>query len=433
MTTGALPRRAFVSLAMRVVAALLPATRRLRIGGSSEDDGNLLQRWIDGTAAGGELVIPPRATPYRITRPLRLDRPMTLRASGVSIRQVVVGQPGVLVTARGVRIHGLTMHGPGARSRDDHAAGVLCRGAATRRLDGIVLTDLLIHDFSHGIRVSMVDDLLVRDSRIERMAYAGIMLESVRRSTIARNRIIGVVGAPNAYGIAVSRRGGRLAQHPRSAQVEVLDNVIDDVPHWAGLDTHGGIDIAFRRNRVSNVRIGIELGPSEALAPIRCRALNNDVRCGRARPQVGVEITGLPGVPAIDCAIIENTIDGFGTQGSPFGAAVRVQHADRPSVRGNRVSRSLQSAIALFGRVRGARVDDNQIDGIDASGGPFIAAIKIPGGSVTGTIVGNRIEAGLAAGIRAHAPQAVHVARNTIRTTGRSYHPNRAAFTAPVP
>ena len=50
----------------------------------------------------------------------------------------------------------------------------------------------------------------------------------------------------NAYGIAVSAYGGE----PRSSDVTVTGNTVEDVPTWHGLDTHGGLRIAFTNNTV---------------------------------------------------------------------------------------------------------------------------------------------------------------------------------------
>ncbi len=68
--------------------------------------------------------------------------------------------------------------------------------------------------------------------------------------TISSNTVqrIGVqlANGDNAYGIAVSAYGGE----PRSSDVTVTGNTVEDVPTWHGLDTHGGLRIAFTNNTV---------------------------------------------------------------------------------------------------------------------------------------------------------------------------------------
>jgi Right handed beta helix region len=186
--------------------------------------------------------------------------------------------------------------------------------------------------------------------------------------------------------------------------------------------------VEIRDNTISNVRIGIMMTYSDGFAPQRCHAHHNFMRAGTAQPQTGAEIVGLSGQKAEDCSIEFNSIDGFGTTGGIDGGSVRVQYALRPRVVSNRITNSLQSALVLFGSVEDAEVTGNTILGIDSRVGAYIAAIKVPDGTVTGRITDNHIEAGIAAGIRVHAKQRILVDRNFIATTGRRYHPDLSYF-----
>jgi parallel beta-helix repeat protein len=373
---------------------------------------------------------------YAITRPLIVDVPgIALEGSGVEIHQQAPDQAGIIVTAPGVRINNLTLtrrESPITTvEHRDSAPGVQWIGKPGAYLSDLSLNDVTLGGWSYGLLARYCERANVTNNTIEDVSYAGIMFESSRNSQISGNQIRRVLGKPNSYGIAITRRVGPIAEHPISHGFRVFDNRISDVPFWEGLDTHGGTDIEFYRNVLTNVRIGIMMTSSEGYPPLRCSAYHNSVAAGTASAQTGAEIVGLPRTLAQDCAIENNLIVGFGTQGSDFGASVRVQWAIRPRVASNSIQNSLQSAVAIFGTIEGLDVEDNFITGIDASGGPFIAAIKIPSGLVSGRIVGNRIDAGIAAGIRTLSPQRVIVDRNEITTTGRRYHPNIEAFQTP--
>jgi parallel beta-helix repeat protein len=379
------------------------------------------------------ITLDPNSRGYAIARPLILDVPgVTLEGSGVEIHQLAPDQPGLIVTAPGVNINNLrvTRQKPSLPTVEDtvSAPGVQWIGKPGSYLSDLSLNDVTLEGWSYGLLARYCERASVTNNTIEDISYAGIIFESSRNSRISGNQIRRVTGKPNSYGIAITRGVGPTAQHPNSHGFQVFDNKISDVPYWEGLDTHGGIDIEFYRNVLTNVRIGIMMTSSEGLAPKRCRAYDNAVIAGTASPQTGAEIVGLPTDPAEDCDIENNLIVGFGTQGSDAGASVRVQWAVRPRVASNCIRNSRQSALALFGTIDAVEVEDNFIAGIDASGGPFIAAIKIPNGSVSGRIVRNYIEAGVAAGIRAYSPQSVVVDQNDIRTTGRRYHPNIGTF-----
>jgi parallel beta-helix repeat protein len=385
---------------------------------------------------GATLTLDPDSGGYTITRPVILDVPgITLDGSGAEIHQDAPDSPGLIVTAPGVTIQNLTVarrQSPIAMFDDQTArAGIRWIGKPDAYLSDLSLNSVALKGWSYGLLARYCERANVTNNTIEDISYAGIMFESSRNSRVSGNQIRRVLGKPNSYGIAITRGAGPIGEHPISHGFRVFDNKISDVSHWEGLDTHAGIDIEFFRNVLTNVRIGIMITSSEGHAPKRCHAYDNIITAGTAAQQTGAEIVGLPTSRAEDCVIENNLIDGFGTQGSDAGAAVRVQWAIRPRVASNRIQNSLQSALALFGTIDGLDVEDNSITGIDATGGPFIAAIKIPSGSVSGRIVRNHIEAGIAAGIRTFSPQPVLVDQNDIRTTGRPYHPNIGAFRTP--
>lgn len=388
-----------------------------------------LQALLNAAEPGTTLSLPYALRTLEIDRPLLLEVPaLTIDGGGAEIRQISPDASGLIVTAPGVTIRNLTLTGPGVTAVQGRAVGIEWTGKRSAYLTGPTLADSVVRRWTKAIEGRFCDQAVIRRCTISDVDYAAIIFESSRNSEVSGNLIERVLGRPNAYGIAITRGSGGLLEHPPSSSFRVFDNTISNVPYWEALDTHGGVDIQFYRNNIIDARIGIMMTVSDNLAPKRCRAYENTIRIGKASPQTGVEIVGIPSASAEDCTIENNLIDGFGTQGSDAGAAVRVQWATRPKIVSNTINNSKQSAIAVFGTVRDLDIRANFISGIDASAGPFIAAIKIPSGDVTGQIVENRIEAGIAAGIRTYAPQPLLVRGNEIETTGRKYHPDVSSF-----
>jgi parallel beta-helix repeat protein len=391
-----------------------------------DDNTLLLQQLLDSARPGSTVRLP--GTSFRISRTLWVRvGPLRIEGHGAEITQSSLGEGGLAIRATDVTVRDLTLKGPSVSSG---GIGVECVGRTDSFLDGVQLANVTLRHWAYAIRARFCESATVVGNTISDVSYAGIMFESSRNCSIGRNTIRRITGRPNAYGIAVTRASGSVTEHPLSTGFVVFDNRISDVPYWEAVDTHGGRDIEIRDNDISNVRIGIMITYSDEFAPQRCRAHHNIVRAGSASPQTGAEIVGLPTQQAEDCAIESNSIDGFGTTGGVDGGSVRVQYATRPRVVANRITNSLQSALVLFGEVVEADVSHNTILGIDARAGAFIAAIKVPHGRVTGRIVDNHIEAGIAAGIRVQAKQRILVENNYIETTGRPYHPDLSYFVA---
>jgi hypothetical protein len=421
-------RREMLKRALLFGAASLTArsdfARPVVSAGKPDPDTLFLQKLLDSAKPGGTVSVP--ASTYQITQSLRVDVPrVRIDGQGAEIRQLTRDQSGLIINAPGVSVANLALTGSGALSIGH---GVGCFGRPDAYLAGLELTRVKMQGWAYGLLARFCESVSVLDNTITDVSYAAVMFESSRNSRVGSNTIRRVTGRPNAYGIAVSRKTGPLADYPLSSGFEIFSNRISDVPYWEGIDTHGGQDIEIHDNEIINARIGLMMTYSEGFAPRRCRAHHNVVRAGTASPQTGAEIVGLPSQHAEDCAIEYNSIDGFGTTGSVNGGSVRVQYADRPKVVWNRITNSLQSALVLFGDVQDADVSDNTIIGIDARVGAYIAAIKVPGGTVTGRIANNHIDAGIAAGIRAYAPQRILVEQNDITTTGLHYHPSLSYF-----
>jgi hypothetical protein len=133
--------------------------------------------------------------------------------------------------------------------------GIYALGTSGAPLTGLVIRNCTIHGFQKsGMWIKYVAAPVISYNDVHDCVYTGITLLSATGGTISWNAVsrIGYSCAntelpenTDAYGIVCEDQGA-----PRCSDVVVSDNVVEDVPWWHGLDTHGGLRISFLRNTV---------------------------------------------------------------------------------------------------------------------------------------------------------------------------------------
>jgi len=238
--------------------------------------GSTLQGRITAAAAGATLNL----TGCTYTAGATVSKPVTILGGTINPAR---GTPGLLVTASGVTIDGLRVVGTQATTYDKDEAGIRVEGTVTSPIRGLVVRNCEIGNLGYGgVHVRHAVDFVLESNRIHDGVYAGIMVVSSRGGRITGNSVqrIGLVGAEangdNAYGIALSRDGGDLAAAPRSADIVVSDNTVEDVPTWHAFDTHSGERITWTGNTSRRSRSGIFITGSTSPSGM-VRSLDNDV------------------------------------------------------------------------------------------------------------------------------------------------------------
>jgi hypothetical protein len=175
------------------------------------------------------------------------------------------------------------------------------------------------------------------------------------------------VGTGNAYGITLSRAyGGGLEEHPRSADVEVRSNTIVDVPHWEGLDTHGGQRIVFAENVIRRVLYPIvvrgaadESGGRALFAPLDVSIRRNDIdsevddgsMAGQAINFIGANAgNGLLGssTELATGSIEANVIRGYGLQSNGEYSAIKVSDTSGMRIADNTIVEPSPTGIQVY-------------------------------------------------------------------------------------
>ena len=163
--------------------------------------------------------------------------------------------------------------------------------SATSNVSQITLSDDTISGFDgKGIDANFVDGFTFSFNAISNIWNAGISGTSVKNGHISGNHVFNVVGTPNSYGIILSRAYGSLAVYPRSSDIEVSGNTIEDVRNWDGINTHAGQRLKILNNVVRRSRNAIFVagmanasGGADVLAPLDVTVSGNAPRKRRVR------------------------------------------------------------------------------------------------------------------------------------------------------
>lgn len=226
-------------------------------------------------AAGGVLVVaaPPPGAHVRVTAPITIPSNTVLVIEG-DVRQhtsgaslfVGAGVTNSRILGRGGRLSGFS-------TVQNHANdnGVIALTAPVDvRIDGLHLPQCE----NYGISLTDAVRTKVRRLLIENFGYAAIIgLADVGNQGCQDVDVYDCVirnctaPASSCYGIAFG--GASAAVNMDHRAIRVYRNLVDGVPLWNGLDTHGGRDQWWVGNIVRNVRRGIEaiIGFTNASTP----------------------------------------------------------------------------------------------------------------------------------------------------------------------
>lgn len=342
---------------------------------------------VDANNERGAIVYVP-AGKYLVSSQIVVNKPLTLLIdAGATIVSSVIGAATFRITSSNVHVRGLgrgaALRGP--RVSDLYVAaeyGVFFDGSGGA-LGNVSASDIDVSGFSSaGVYMLSCQDFFIEKVYAQNIGYIALCAQSCQRGRINANRVQSVKSsngpgsatAPvntqtNAYGITAT--WGPLP----SSDVFIYDNVIDDVPTWSGIDTHGGTRISIFNNHCTNVRQGVTVTTNGAgVNPQDVSVFNNRlsaVAVGTAIPGgasaiggVGVSVWGT-GVSsyAVNCSVAGNTVRGFGgSNAAQSHGAIDIDAALGVHVDGNNVASSRLAAYRfgdyVFGSVHGGVVTD---------------------------------------------------------------------------
>lgn len=143
---------------------------------------------------------------------------------------------------------------------------ILAINASNVTIDGIEISGVgNTNGFCYGIGPYAANGLVIKNSYIHDVAYAGIGILNTNGGTIQNNHIARIgygndqASGTNAYGIFFSDDNG--GSNP-TRNMLCDSNLIEDVPSWQGINTHNGQSLTWTNNIVRRCRRAYWMYPS---------------------------------------------------------------------------------------------------------------------------------------------------------------------------
>lgn len=284
--------------------------------------GNKDSAWIQNavnSVPDNTLLTFPRDMTFTLDVPVNINRAIDIQGGNFNASAVAFN-----ITSSNVSLDRMTFTGPGIDAvYISKSATINVKGTAAAYLENVHINGCKITGIRDtGIQLEFVKDFTVTRNKIKTFKYAGIMLLSAEDGEASYNIVSDAyqpANLTNSYGIAVSDLINTVAN--RSRNVTVMFNQISNIPLWEGLDTHGGDNIVFAFNTVTECKNGIVItvgNNDRVTAPINCRVLANKVSAPeltKTTTTTGVALGGSnPGNPNhplyTDAIVTMNTLGG---------------------------------------------------------------------------------------------------------------------------
>ena len=167
----------------------------------------------------------------------------------------------------------------------------------------------------HGVWLEWCEDVKVRDCQITDFQYGAVMLISVTRGEVSGCIIRNALQEGtlvNSYGIAATDLVN--TTEGRSKDILITRNIIDNIPKWEGIDTHGGERITITDNIITRCRYGVAAvggNSSRVTAPKDVVVSGNTIdSLGIESPTSGIKLYGITDGPQASAVVGPNTIRG---------------------------------------------------------------------------------------------------------------------------
>ncbi|WP_181884507.1 right-handed parallel beta-helix repeat-containing protein [Neobacillus piezotolerans] len=348
--------------------------------------------------AGKVIVLPPGSS-FKISGLVVPDN-TTIIGYGSKLYNDKKHQP-LLTIGNGVKLYGIELQGAGNTKADPKGVGIRIRGAnASNYVKNIVIEDCFIHDIGfYGILAKFADNVRISNTVIRDIGFAGVGGLSVSNMHINKSHIksISPGNKGNAYGVFYSRKGAEnnVKAHPRSTNSSVTNSIIEDIPLWEALDTHGGENITFNNNTIRNTKVGIAFvnatgkGGKELFGSQKCTAKGNRIEgIGKG---YGIVVAGTPSDHSSGCTIEGNRLLKTGQQGNGSSGAIQASYTKGLVIKKNTLVNSYANGVHLYTHNQQFSVTENRVEDVQDNLYKTPSAIALRSGHNSGTIAGNNL------------------------------------------
>ena len=282
------------------------------VGNGTTDD---TAAWNDAldTVPAGSVFTCPEGDRYRLTGPLNLAKAVTIE--GGEFLPHTTGR-GLNITASDVTIRGSKFTASSAANPDASHQIIAAVGTSSTPLRRVTVDKVIIDKSRyHGIWLEWCEDVKVTGTSITDFQYGAVMLISVTRGEVSGCIIRNGLqegSLVNAYGIAATDLVNTVAG--RSRDILITHNVVDNIPNWEGIDTHGGERITITDNIITRCRDGIAAvagNSSRATAPKDLVISGNTIdSLGISTARSAIRLYGITDGPQASAMVGPNTIRG---------------------------------------------------------------------------------------------------------------------------
>ena len=282
------------------------------VGNGTTDDTAAWNDALDAVPACSTFTC-PEGDRYKLTGPLNLTKPVTIE--GGEFLPHTTGR-GLNITASDVTIQGSRFTSASAANPLASHQIIAASGTSSTPLRRVTVDKVIIDKSRyHGVWLEWCEDVKVTGTSITDFQYGAVMLVSVTRGEVSGCIIRNGLqegGLVNAYGIAATDLVNTVAG--RSKDILITRNVVDNIPKWEGIDTHGGERITITDNIVTRCRDGIAAvagNSSRATAPKDLVISGNTIdSLGIASPRSAIRLYGITDGPQASAMVGPNVIRG---------------------------------------------------------------------------------------------------------------------------
>lgn len=347
----------------------------------------------------GKIVVLPHGSSFKVSG-LKIPDNTIVVGYGSKIYNDKTHQT-LLTIGSGVKLYGIELQGAGNKKADSKGIGIKIQGtSAAGYAKNIIIEDVNIHNMGfYGILADFADTVKISNTAIHDIGFAGVGGLSVKNMHIDNSHIKGISPGSkgNAYGVFYSRKGAEssLKAYPRSADSSVTNSIIEDIPLWEALDTHGGEKIVFNNNTIRNAKVGIAFvnatgkGGKELFGSQKCTAKSNRIEgIGKG---YGIVVAGSSSDNSRGCTIEGNQLTKAGQQGNSISGAIQASYSRDLIIKNNTLVHSYANGIHLYTYNQKFSILGNKVEDVQDNVYKVPSAIAFRSGNNSGTISGNTL------------------------------------------
>lgn len=267
------------------------------VGNGSTDDTAAWNTAVASVPSGATFTC-PEGDRYKLSGPINIAKAVTIE--GGEFLPHTTGR-GLNITASDVTIRGSKFTSTSAANPDASHQIIAAVGTSSAPLRRVTVDKVTIDKSRHhGVWLEWCEDIKVRDCQIADFQYSGVMLISVTRGEVSGCIIRNALQEGtlvNSYGIAATDLVNTSAG--RSRDILITRNIVDNIPKWEGIDTHGGERITITDNVITRCYDGISAvgGSSSRVSAPRSVVISGNTidSMGISGARSGIRFYGITG------------------------------------------------------------------------------------------------------------------------------------------